>query len=1053
MIQLRLPRWLKIIATIYFVYLALVLLIATPLLNIFAPKIYREQTGLELKLEKTIWLNPFTLCVTVRQTSSALNTQNQGADHTPFWSFDVLKANVSLASIWRGHLVLDALELRGFDVQIDQTAPGRFNFSDILDYRAKHFPTPPSTTQDTKPAAPLIVEIAQFHFTAKHVRYRAPYAAEPVNAEIGDLDFSLTNFSTALEKSEKNSTPATSVLTATIPALRSHTIALTLKTIELNFLREQYPFATTWHDLKISVPALTTTANSDYDISVRDSSGGSMQINGSAAIAQSNATGQVQLHGINVLPAWQYLANKLAFDMKGAQLDGDIHYAVNWASTLHYQLANSQLTLRDAQLQARNDSDSRLELATLQLSNIQVDSAQPRAQIGKVMLDKLSMAGWNQDTHVSLVDMFAFAGDENKPDTPPWQIQLDDIAVQNSEIHWRASQLSQLPLTFAPLDIHASNLHWPDTAPLSTGHEALTVDANTALNNTAKIALNGSIIPSTQSGELHIDLRDLPLAWGDVFVRRQMRATLASGTLNARATIKLDNAQPISVQSDGEIDEFELHVLSANAVSSAVPTQHSPTQQPGTQATLTDKGKIATWKKLEWQQLALDPAQQHITVKHIVMTQPWAQFRINADGTNNFQQLLVQSSAAPTTDKNSASTKKFAKTEKQKVTSIEKPWQLAIDNIHIDRANIDFRDTSLSSAFRTNITELSGDIDDLNSAPKSKAAKVGLHGTVDGYAPVALTGMVDPFAAKPALNVALDITNLDLATLTPYSGTYAGYQIDGGRLSVQLVYTLENNRIKGTNHIIVNQMQLGKQVSGPKVMDLPLRLAIYLLTDSNGVMDLGVDVAGNVDDPDFSVSNIIWKALRNLIVKTVTSPFRALANLVGAEGRDDLDRVEFRPGSDQIVAGETEKLRTVNTALQKKSALKLNITGHVSPYQDIEALRDTLLSQQLIVQGGISQTDIQQQSKNWQREVAKLFKKRFPDEKANQLQVMQMNDAMRDNVELEPNALQDLAAHRALAVKQLLVADMGLAADRAFVKPADLGADKTPGLQATLQVE
>ena len=106
-----------------------------------------------------------------------------------------------------------------------------------------------------------------------------------------------------------------------------------------------------------------------------------------------------------------------------------------------------------------------------------------------------------------------------------------------------------------------------------------------------------------------------------------------------------------------------------------------------------------------------------------------------------------------------------------------------------------------------------------------------------------------------------------------------------------------------------------------------------------------------------------------------------------------------------------------------------------------------------MTQGGITPQDIQQQSKNWQREVAKLFKQRYPDEKTEQWQVMQMNDAMRDNIELPATALQELAAQRALAVKQTLVADLGLAADRAYVKPTDLGADKTPGRQATLNVE
>lgn len=1002
------PRWLQIIAAIYLAYLALVLLVATPLLNIYAPKIYRQQTGAELTLGKTLWLNPFTLHASVRQASSV------NADRSPFWSFDELSADISLASLWRGHLVLDALALRGLDVQVTQTAPARFNFSDILDYRAQHFPAPTGNTNTAPASAPLDIEIAQLDFTAKHLGLRAPHLAQPVDATIGDVSFALTDFSTVA--------PATPSTTTPLPHARGTQLAFAIKRVDIQFLRKQYPFAAKLSDIALTIPTLSTDAKTDYALSLRDGGSGTLKIDGSTVIAQSSASGQVQLRSISVLPAWQYLADRLAFDMKDAQLDGDINYSVSWAPTLRYQLHNSALALRDVAMQARGDSDSRVGLAALRLQRIDVDSATPRAQIGNVLIDKLSLAGWNKDAQVSLVDMFAFASDTAPSESPPWQIQVDDIAVQNSAVHWRASQIAHLPLTLAPLDIHATHLHWPDAAPLQ-------LDLKTTLNNTAQLALQGDVTPSTQSGELQADVRNLPLAWGDVFVRQQMRATLTGGALNARAKIKLANAQPVSILSDGNIDQFELQAL-------------------------PDKRKLAAWQQLAWQQLALAPAQQQLSIKQIAVKQPWAQFRINADGTNNFQQLMTQtaaSSAKSAAKPPAAIPAPTAHTPQADKENAGKPWQFAIDTIHINRANIDFRDASLNSAFRTNITDLSGDITGINSAGR-KSAKVDLKGTVDGYAPVALTGTVNPFAATPTLNVALDMTNIDLAMLTPYAGTYAGYQIDGGRLSVQLAYTLENNRIKGSNHIVVNQMQLGKQVSGPKVMDLPLRLAIYLLTDANGVMDLGVDVTGNVDEPDFSVGSIIWKAFRNLIVKTVTSPFRALASLIGS-GSENLDHIEFQSGSHELAAGESEKLQAVNKALQKKPELKLHITGHVAPIRDLEALRDNALSAQLIAQGGISANDIQQQSKNWQREVVKLFKQRFPDEKSEQWQVMQMNDAMRDNIELPASALQELAAQRALTIKQALVADLGLAADRAFVKPSDLGADKDPGPFATMTVE
>lgn len=430
-------------------------------------------------------------------------------------------------------------------------------------------------------------------------------------------------------------------------------------------------------------------------------------------------------------------------------------------------------------------------------------------------------------------------------------------------------------------------------------------------------------------------------------------------------------------------------------------------------------------------------------IEQIVAIKPWLAFRLNPDGTNNFQTLTTQKKVTPPLPEP-------AKTATRPAAA-PKPWLFAIRNIHTENGLLDFRDASLARSFHATIADFTGNVDGLSNR-EGALAKIAFKGTVDGYAPVALTGTANPFAQTPALNVTLDIANLDLSTLTPYSGTYAGYTINGGRLSIQLDYTLKDGALQGSNHIVVNQLELGEQVRGPKVMDLPLRFAIYLLTDSNGVMDLGVDVTGNMDDPEFSVASIIWKAFRNVIVKTATSPFRALSRLVkGAD--EDLDSVAFNPGSDAMLDASAGKLNTLTEALKKKEALRLNISGHVSPGHDIEGLRDNSLSADLIEQSRITPVDIQQQSTGWQSAVAKLYRKRFPADTSGKLSTMQMNDSMRDNVELDPRALDELAGRRALAVKQALVTERGLAPERATIAPVDLGADKNPGLHVTMALE
>jgi len=1049
MYNTRLVRPLKILGALYLAYLALVLLVLTPALNILAPKIYRAQTGGELRLEKIILLNPFTLAATVRGAAS------DNADHSRFWSFDKLYANVSLSSLWRRQLMLDAVQLQGLYVQIEQTAADRYNFSDILDYRA-------ARAADAKNAAPaetgsgiFPVTIDKIIFEASHLGLRAPHNSEPVALEIAGLAIEIENFSTVAvanaatpNLATANKTPSNAGVNpqagrtdSAIATLSSGAIHIDIDQIKNNFLREQHPFAAGIDNLQFSMAAFSGAAQTQqYRLNAQLHAGGELKTEGTFNLAAQQNSGAIHIRNFNVVPGWDYLAPRLAFETQRALLDADLPYQLQWGDALAYRVDNGSVALRDVQLQAQHDADTQLGFGALNVDGIGVDSAQARVQIARIVLDRPTLRGWNRSAQISLIDMFKVPSSDAS-DGPAWQVRIDEVAMQEGHLQWRTDLLDAPELIVAPLQAHATHIQWPATEPAQFD---LTASVNTDTQITLRGALTAALDPLQRTGKLSGDIAALPLVWGNRLLGQQISATLQSGSASAHFEVALDKGQPTTVQSDGRIEKFELQRLS-------------------------DRQKLVAWKQLQWQKLAVNLPAQTLQIDRIVATNPWLQLRLNSDGTNNFQQLTVEHSGGQTAAEQtragsqaqtSAPAKKAAAkssartaTKSTKIPAgTAKPWLFSVRNIHSDNGTLDFRDNSLPRAFHTTIADFTGDLDGLSNRPGS-LAKAGFKGTVDGYAPVALTGTVNPFAETPALNIALDITNLDLAALTPYSGTYAGYLINGGRLSVQLAYTLENKRIKGTNHIIVNQLELGEQIKGPKVMDLPLRLAIYLLTDADGVMDLGVDVTGNADDPDFSVASIIWKAFRNVIVKTVSSPFRALGRLVGGGADQDLDRIEFAAGSDHIGETSGSKLNSLAEILQKKSALRINIAGHVSPWQDIEALRDNSLSQQLIAQDGIAPVDIQQQSTRWQQAVAKLYAKRFPADNSGKLVTMQMNDAMRDNVELEPRALDELASRRALAVKQALVTERGLAADRATLTPVDLGADKNPGLHVTFAVE
>jgi hypothetical protein len=211
---------------------------------------------------------------------------------------------------------------------------------------------------------------------------------------------------------------------------------------------------------------------------------------------------------------------------------------------------------------------------------------------------------------------------------------------------------------------------------------------------------------------------------------------------------------------------------------------------------------------------------------------------------------------------------------------------------------------------------------------------------------VVLKGQFNPFIANPYLDVLLSFKKVELTSVNPYSGIYAGYYIDKGQLSLDLNYQLTENQLQGKNHVVIEQLKLGKPINSSLATSLSITLAIALLQDSHGVIDLGIEVTGDVNAPSFSFGNIIFAALGNAITKVVTSPFTLLANLIGA-GNEELDIIGFDYGDHSLDKRQRITLNKLAKALKERHQLSLELRGSIDNAYDRQALAEAKLHQQL----------------------------------------------------------------------------------------------------------
>ncbi|MDP5007512.1 MAG: DUF748 domain-containing protein, partial [Glaciimonas sp.] len=295
------------------------------------------------------------------------------------------------------------------------------------------------------------------------------------------------------------------------------------------------------------------------------------------------------------------------------------------------------------------------------------------------------------------------------------------------------------------------------------------------------------------------------------------------------------------------------------------------------------------------------------------------------------------------------------KTVKGDTTAITLPSKIAkhpdapapiirIGEIVLKSGNINFTDNFIKPNYTANMTDMNGTVGAVAS-DKPAPAPIDLKGKIDNDAPVAISGSLNPLFKPMFLDIKASANGVELPRLTPYAAKYAGYAIIKGKLSMDVNYKIEEQKLTAQNHLRIDQFTFGDKIDSPTATKLPVRLAVVLLKDRHGVIDINLPISGSLSDPKFSMGGIIIRVIVNLIVKAVTSPFALISNMFG--GGADLSFVEFNPGLAILTPESKSKLDTLVKVLIDRPALKLDIMGRVDPDTDTAGVRQDMLNRKL----------------------------------------------------------------------------------------------------------
>ena len=652
-----------------------------------------------------------------------------------------------------------------------------------------------------------------------------------------------------------------------------------------------------------------------------------------------------------------------------------------------------------------------------------------------------------------------------------WAVSLKNLAVANTSLHVEDRSLN----TPMILDIEKAALEIHDTS-LDLSHP-LAIKAAFQVKQGGKFIAQGKITPSPLKADLTFKLSQLALKPMEPYINQFAFLKINGGTSDISGKLLVKQGKDLALAFNGG--------FSVNKLSLVEEANNAP---------------FLGWERISSNSLEVSLAPNHVHIAELQVINPTGKFIIHEDKTMNITRILRNPPLPATlpvgSKEKSLATSAFATyidvakptltfsiptpqanvektpvaspiSETSNVSSIEK-LPVNIEAVRIENAELDFADLSLIPKFGAHINSLTGVINGVSTNAAS-VAQVELDGNVDDYGSARIRGSVQPFQATNFTDLKLSFKNLEMNRLTPYSGKFAGRRIDSGKLSVDLEYKIKQRQLAGENKFIINKLKLGEKVDSAESANLPLDLAIAILEDSDGVIDLDLPISGSLDDPKFSYGSIVWKAIKNVLSKIVTSPFRALGKLFGADS-EKLEAISFEAGSVALAPPEQEKLKTISLALSKRSGLALDITPSYDTILDTRALQETILRSIVAQEMGIKLADGQKpgpidlSNQKTQKAIDDLYdtltkqsllkKLASKLEKPKEGHYQEALEKLTVSIEVtEPN-LQVLAKSRGDAI-QISVVDAGIAADRVHVDiPIKTKADsKAINTKLTLNVK
>jgi len=866
--------------------------------------------------------------------------------------------------------------------------------------------------------------------TFKDIRLVSPYVLLEMRKD-GSWNFSdLLTLSSDGEPGEEKS----SLIRLLIQKLR-------LETGEVDFVDRTRPTA-----FEVSLAPLTaeirdlntlTEQAGPYSLKAVTGRGEVLEWTGTVALTPVQSSGRIHLSNIKARTLWRYIRDQVGFEIRQGTVEVESQYAVSLpGGELDLRLTETDVNLDGFRLGLNGEEGDLAALLALKVSGASFDLSRRQLRIPSVSMQagglNVRRGAQGEIDWMKLLPAKGEADEEStapEPASPPFQVRIDQVRAKDFAVTLTDSTTQPE----AVLETEAIDLTVRDFT--NKAGSTFDMDLRLRICKEGEVAVKGTVGIDPLQVKTLLEVARFPVPCVQPYLNSVARLEVDSGLFNLQGDLAYSPQETAP----------DLRFTGTVSVDS-----------------LNSRDRLLGERFIAWDSISVSGIDVELLPGNLrfgsISTRGlYGKVVIAQDGSVNLADVFRP-------EGEDGEQEPAAEGVRDEEGKKKEPMPMKIGVVKIDQGSADFQDLSLVPQVSARIRELNGEISGLSSENLSRA-DVALKGKVGGYGTVSVNGQINPISSDAYTDLHVVFGNVELTTLSPYSGKFTGYVIDEGKLSLDLKYKLANRKLHGENSVYLDRFVFGNTTDSPDAVNLPVKLAVALLKDVHGVIDVNLPVRGDMDDPEFSLGGVILKALLNLITKTAASPFTLLGGLVGMDG-ESMSYVAFSSGSTSLSEEEKGKIEALAGALKQRPALRLEVRGTFHPVEDGRAIREERLENQLKrAHGGSAPSGeeeafellealfIEQFGNGEQVDLRERFEPTFPAshpgegsperetrsfDQAGYRKVLR--DRLIDAQPLEEAELRQLAMDRAVAVKDHLVQAGGVDDVGIFIleaKPAE----------------